>query len=242
MALTVVSKKKLVGRWAMRFNTKFLLVFFMFLMLGMSFYRYNPDTGQWEKLDGLNPYGSAEGLGDSVSGYCNKSIWEINVSTKAKVEIPEFNFSKIAVPVTSNIEILPDGTFRVPTHQYAEWKIIIKISSNNPIDNVVVKDTFEPQLGVQDPPLYVSQGTVNYTYGPGQMYHTYITWIIGNNFSGEAELILKVYTKLNPGGKQEFTSPGTYYLNKGATLNYTIGGTGYSITTGEILVIAYGEK
>jgi len=208
----------------------------MFLTLGMSFYRYDPKTGQWVKLEGLNPYGSAEALGDSVGGYCNKEVWEIRVSSKAKVEIPEFSFTKIAIPVTSNIEILPDGKFRVPLKQYAEWKIIIRISSTDPIDDVVIVDTFEPQLGVQDPPLYVSQGTVSYTYSPGQAKKTTVTWTIGDNFSGDAELILKVYTKLNPGGQQAYTSPGTYYLNKGARLNYTIGGTGYSVTTGEILV------
>jgi len=221
----------------MRFSIKLILIFFVFLALGMSFYRYNPETGQWEKLEGLNPYGSAEALGDSISGYCNKGVWEIKMSTKAIVEIPEFSFTKIAVPVTTNITILPDGKFMVPLKEYAEWKIIIKISSTNPIDNVVIKDTFEPQLGVQDPPLYVSQGTVTYSYSPGQAKKTTVTWTLGNNFSGDAELILKVYTKLNPGGQQEYTSSGTYYLNKGATLNYKLGGTIYSVTTGEMLVI-----
>ncbi|MGB9681458.1 MAG: hypothetical protein ACP5K2_05675 [bacterium] len=219
----------------MRFNIKFLLIFFMFLTLGMSLYRYDASTGQWVKLEGLNEYGSAEALGESVSGYCNKRTWEIKVSTKAMVEVPEFSFTKIAVPITSNIEILPNGTFKVPLKQYAEWKIIIRLSSTIPIDNVVVTDIFQPQLGIQDPPIKVSRGTVNYTPGPGRQ--TTITWTIGNNFSGDAELILKVYTKLNPGGQQEYTSPGTYYLNKGATLNYTLGETRYSVTTGEILVI-----
>ncbi|MCX7796547.1 MAG: hypothetical protein N2380_08525 [bacterium] len=223
----------------MRFNVKFILIFFIFLTLGMSFYRYDPKTGQWIKLEGLNEYGEVSPIGNGDSGYCNKAAWEIRVSSRAKVEIPEFSFTKIAIPITSNIETLPDGTFRVPLKEYAEWKIIIKISSTSPIDDVVIVDIFQPQLGVQNPPLYVSQGTVGYEYGPGQMYHTKVTWTIGDNFSGNAELQLKVYTKLNPGGQQEYTSKGTYYLNKGATLNYTIGGTGYSVTTGEILVIAY---
>ncbi|MBC7320392.1 hypothetical protein H5T89_07080 [bacterium] len=226
----------------MGFKSKLFLVLLLLLSLGMSFYRYNTETGQWESLEGLNPYGSAEALGDSISGYCNKGTWEISVSTKAVIEVPEFSFVKIAVPVTTNIEILPDGIFRIPTHQYAEWKIIVKISSTNPIDDVVIKDIFEPQLGVQDPPIYISQGTVNYTYSPGQMKKVTVIWTIGDSFSGDAELILKVYTKPNPAGNQEFTSPGTYYLNKGATLNYTLGGTGYSVTTEEILVTAYGEK
>lgn len=226
----------------MRFNVKLILVFFMFLILGMSFYRYDPETGQWIKIEGsdINIYGSAEALGNSVSGYCNKWVWEVKVSSRVAVEIPpEFSFTKTAVPVTPNIETLPDGSFRVPLKEYVEWKIIIRVSSSDPIDAVIIKDIFEPQLGVQDPPLYVSQGTVSYEYGPGQMYHTTVTWTIGNNFSGEAELILRVYTRLNPGNQQEYTSVGTYYLNKGATLNYTIGGTGYSVTKGEILVVVY---
>jgi hypothetical protein len=221
----------------MRFSIKLILIFFVFLALGMSFYRYNPDAGQWEKLEEPNPYGSAEALGDGVSGYCNKGVWEIKVSTRATVEIPEFGFTKIAVPVTTNITILPDGKFMVPLKEYAEWKIIIRLSSTNKISNVVITDTFDPQLGVGDPPIRVSQGTVTYSYSPGKAKKTTVTWILGNNFSGEAELTLRVYTKRNPGGQQEYTSPGTYYLNKGATLNYTLGGTAYSVTTGEILVV-----
>lgn len=222
----------------MRFNIKLILVFFMFLMLGMSFYRYDPETGQWIKIEGsdINIYGSAEALGNSVSGYCNKWVWEIGVSSRVKVEIPpEFSFTKTAVPVTPNIETLPDGKFSVPLKEYAEWKIIIKVSSTDPIDAVVIKDIFQPQLGVQT--FSVSQGAVSYYPGPG--LQTTITWTIGNNFSGEAELMLKVYTKLNSGVQQEYTSIGSYYLNKGATLNYTIGGTGYSVTKGEILVVVY---
>ncbi len=46
---------------------------------------------------------------------------------------------------------------------------------------------------------------------------THLYWDLGN-LENEAELIIKIATRKNPAGKQEFTSPGTYFLNEGAWL------------------------
>lgn len=218
---------------------KFLLgILILFVTVGMSFYRYDSETGQWVEITGLNEYGSVEAAGESVSGYCNKPFWDVGISVKAKIEIPEFSFTKTAEAVTPNIETLPDGTFRVPNHQYAEWRITIQITSDSPIDNVVVTDNFGGEFGVASPPIYTSTGIAEITY-QGATQKAFLTWTLGNNFSGTATLILKVYTDINPGGQQEFTSAKKHLLNSGAVLNYSVGNTNYMVKTPSIEVISY---
>jgi hypothetical protein len=215
------------------------LVFLLFLVilvscLGIDMYRY--DRGQWIKLPALNEYGSVETIGEETRGYCNKSVWDIGVSVSASIETPpNLRFSKQAVAVTPNIEILPDGTFRVPNNQYAEWQVTIQLISDSPIDNVVVEDNFGGEFGVEL--ISVSKGAVEFNYS-GATKKVSIKWIIGDDFSNTATLILKVYTDKNPANKQEFTSRGSYSLNSGAVLKYRIGNTGYSIKTPSIKVRA----
>jgi len=48
-----------------------------------------------------------------------------------------------------------------------------------------------------------------------------VTWYIGSLASGESAWVdLQVETDINPGGKQEFTSCGEYYLNSGAVVKW----------------------
>jgi hypothetical protein len=215
------------------------LVFLFFLVilvscLGVDMYRY--DRGQWIKLSEPNEYGSVEIVGESVSGYCNKSNWDIGVSVSASIETsPNLRFSKQAVAVTPNIEILPDGNFRVPLRQYTEWQVLITLTSDSVMDNVVIEDRFGGEFGVEL--ISVSRGTVEFGYS-GVTKKVSIKWIIGDDFSNTATLILKVYTDKNPANRQEFTSRGSYSLNSGAVLKYRIGNSGYSISTPSIRVRA----
>ena len=53
-------------------------------------------------------------------------------------------------------------------------------------------------------------------------------------------LTMLVWTKLNPSGRQEYTSPGTYTLNSGPTMKWLDeGGHQYSAEAPSILVEAY---
>lgn len=218
---------------------KFLLgILILFVAVGMSFYRYDSETGQWIEITGVNEYGSVEMIGEEVGGYCNKPFWDAGISVKAKIEILEFSFTKTAEAVTPNIEKLPDGTFMVPNHQYAEWRIKIEVTSDSPIDSVVIEDNFGGEFGVESPPIYISAGTAEITY-QGMTQKAFLTWTLGNNFSGTATLILKVYTDINPGGQQEFTSAKRHTLNSGAVLKYRVGNTNYMIKTPSIEVISY---
>ena len=56
-----------------------------------------------------------------------------------------------------------------------------------------------------------------------------------------AWLDLIVTTKRNPGGKQEFTSCGSYVMNSGATLKYELNGVQMSATSGTIKVQAVSQ-
>lgn len=222
----------------MRFKKFLLGILILFVTVGMSFYRYDSETGQWIEITGVNEYGSVEAIGEGIGGYCNKSFWDAGVSVRAKIEILEFRFIKIAEAVTPNIEKLPDGTFKVPNHQYAEWRITIQVASDNPIDNVIVTDNFGGEFGVESPPIYISTGTAEITY-QGASQKAFLTWTLGNNFSGIATLILKVYTDINPGGQQEFTSAKRHTLNSGAVLKYGVGNTNYMIKAPSIEVVSY---
>lgn len=226
----------------MRFRKLLLAVLILSMTIGATFYRYDPETQSWIKLEGLNEYGSVELIGEKISGYCNKSVWDIGVSIKAKIETPPgFSFIKTAEAVTSNITTLPDGTFRVPNKQEAEWRVTIEIISDEPIDNVVIEDNFGGEFGVAQNPIYKSAGTVEISY-KGETQKAFLRWTLGNNFSGKATLILKVYTDRNPAGRQEFTASKEHILNSGAVLHYTVGNTNYTVTVPNFIrVISYGS-
>jgi hypothetical protein len=61
----------------------------------------------------------------------------------------------------------------------------------------------------------------------GNSCKVHFMWTIGDMTADETEVIyLVISTDLNPGGKQEFTSPGTYFLNSGATVKAFIEANG----------------
>lgn len=67
--------------------------------------------------------------------------------------------------------------------------------------------------------------------GKGKMGATHLTWLVGN-LTGDAELTMRIATRQNPAGKQEFTSPGNYSLNDGAWLKAISCSTGEKIEEG----------
>jgi len=223
----------------MKIKKILLTVLVLFLTLGMKFYRYNPQTGQWVELTELNEYGSVEVAGEGNGGYCNKSVWDAGVSVKTTFEVPpELSFTKTAEAVTSNITTLPDGTFKVPNKQYAEWQVRIELTSDSTINSVIVTDNFGGEFGVEL--ISVSRGSVDFEY-QGETHKVQLEWTIGDNFSGTATLLLKVYTDKNSAGKQEFTSSGTHILNSGSVLKYRVGNTQHSVTVPKIEVISNGS-
>jgi uncharacterized repeat protein (TIGR01451 family) len=132
----------------------------------------------------------------------------------------------------------PDEVF---THTYNEWELKITVANlgdSCTLNDVTVHDVLPAELELLD--YSPTQGTLDIRKpGKGKMGSTHLTWYVGhlgspNAFCGpyQAELILKIATTQNPAGKQEFTSPGVYSLNDGATAKATVVETGEKITAG----------
>lgn len=67
----------------------------------------------------------------------------------------------------------------------------------------------------------------------GESLGAHLKWDVGSMDEGDVrEVYLTVSTDTNPDGLQEFTSPGTYFLNSGATAEGIVESTGKP-TTGE---------
>ncbi|MFW9787546.1 MAG: vWA domain-containing protein [Candidatus Thorarchaeota archaeon] len=102
-----------------------------------------------------------------------------------------------------------------------QWSLVIEVT--NPygytMNDVVIKDRFGGEIQI-DEEVSISHGTWSFAT-KGKSEKVFLTWDIGALGSGEtARLILLVSTDLNPAGKQEYTKPGVYDLNSGATLKF----------------------
>jgi hypothetical protein len=108
--------------------------------------------------------------------------------------------------------------------------IISGATPNNSYEKVVVYDVLPAELELLEYEL--TQGTLTVTKkGKGKMGATHLYWDVGN-LENDAELIIKIATRKNPAGKQEFTSPGRYLLNDGASVEGTDSSTGKTIKVG----------
>lgn len=116
----------------------------------------------------------------------------------------------------------PDSLYTVPSGTYEQWGVLITVQNGNnlPITNVRVSDRFGGEFGVTDPPMAISQGTVQYSYS-GATNKVSIFWDVGTIAAhSSVSLWLKVYTDVNPGGQQEFTSCGPHTMNSGAVAKW----------------------
>ena len=120
---------------------------------------------------------------------------------------------------------------RVPVETCVVWMVTIAINNNHdyPMQDVVVTDHFGAELAVavwDVEPLSSWDVVVDpktHTRPDGTTFETQyrVTWYVGTLLPGEgATLDLLVWTKLNPAGKQEYTSPGDYTLNSGPTMKW----------------------
>jgi len=130
-------------------------------------------------------------------------------------------------------KILISGNTTVPIETNQRWTMRIEITNYGSEKEFTVKDVIPAEFEV-----YLNQTSAtdgNYTFvkqGGGNMGSIHMTWVVTVG-QGESEYIdITIYTKLNPAGHQEFTSPGFYNLNDGAEL------IGYNIKTPAIVVEA----
>ncbi|MHA1562354.1 MAG: hypothetical protein ACTSPA_09545, partial [Promethearchaeota archaeon] len=105
-----------------------------------------------------------------------------------------------------------------------QWTLVLELT--NPYDytmtDVKITDNFGAEIEIDEQfPLTISHGTVSYTI-KGKSDKVFLTWDIGDLDPGEkAKLYLLISTDLNPAGQQEYSSPGIFELNSGATLKFS---------------------
>jgi uncharacterized repeat protein (TIGR01451 family) len=137
------------------------------------------------------------------------------------------------------------------TDTYYEWELLITIENTGGslATDVLVQDVLPAELGLLE--ISVTEGNVS-TFGSGgtgtrsapggdgigPLRATHITWEVGTLEPGQAEqLYMRICTRLNPAGHQEFTSPGIYSLNDGAYAQGLDTSTGDWISAGPTLPI-----
>src|SRR3972149_6116122 len=148
----------------------------------------------------------------------------------------------------------PNGIIEVG--EEVQWRIRIVVGNGFApgsapgvvFENVVVTDNLGAELELDSggtPPwywtgpadtLYPQKGTASYTTS-GTSDKVKIEWNVGTLSYGEfVDLVFYVSTDINPAGKQEYTTEGTYYLNSGPTMKYRIDGKQYSLEMNTIMI------
>ncbi len=121
---------------------------------------------------------------------------------------------------------LISGDLEVPTHTYEQWTFRITVTSPDVARNLTIKDVVPGEFDIDS--IVPSAGTYSVAQ-TGAAHH--ITWNVEVPADGSAHLDVTIHTKLNPAGKQEFTSCGEYPLNEGAEIvDYDIKSNGINVT------------
>ncbi|NJE11213.1 hypothetical protein [Thermococcus sp. MAR1] len=118
------------------------------------------------------------------------------------------------------------GELEVPAHTYQQWTFRISVTSPELARNLTIKDVVPGEFDIDS--IVPSAGTYSVVQ-TGAAHH--ITWNVEVPADGSAHLDVTIHTKLNPAGKQEFTSCGEYPLNEGAEIEgYEIRSDGINVT------------
>jgi hypothetical protein len=126
---------------------------------------------------------------------------------------------------TAELVSTGDGDMLVEVGEESVWLTTIYLINDQgaPMTDVVVKDNLGGELEI-DSFVWISKGDVT-LITKGATNKIQLTWNVGDLALGEmAWLVFYVSTDTNPAGKQEYTSPGDYWLNSGPTMKYKIYG------------------
>jgi hypothetical protein len=142
----------------------------------------------------------------------------------------------------------------VPLNTFVAWYLTITVTNNHGHDllGVTVKDRLGAELMLLDADkstpeideVGISQGDWSY-YTKGNSDKVFLFWDVGDLGPGEsATLTIGIGTDENPSGRQEYTTPGCYWLNSGATAKWIdpTDGLQYSTSSNQIKVIVVGEE
>jgi hypothetical protein len=178
---------------------------------------------------------------------------DTTVSNNVLVEIQLPCFPLMSLGVSDDLLILvyegatlskaADGPDVVIVGTNVSWEFTFIVKNNFDYDMVdaILKDNFGAELDyIPDSVMFNLLTETEIVYSKGAMKQVRLEWSIEQIVEGEAYMLqMTVYTKLNPAGMQEYTSPDCYALNSGATLKwYDDQGKKHSLETGSIWVMA----
>lgn len=242
-----------MGRWSYGKGWRWFIMFCFIVTFGMAFtltgptvdgsgetavFAFDAVSGVWRPVAAGDERVGVSFAGKPLSGACNKESWPNQIKVRTEVHPFKEDFVKTAAPLTNNIQVLPDGSFQVPMFQPASWRLTIKVTNNHfqAMKDVRVIDNFGAEFGVE--PAKPSHGNVEIAL-TGNSEKAHLVWVVGDLPAGEtAQLYLTVTTDCNPAGRQEFTSPGKYELNPGATLFCRLNGVKREQSSGPLYVYA----
>ncbi|MBE8539708.1 hypothetical protein [Geoglobus acetivorans] len=137
------------------------------------------------------------------------AVW---ANGSARVETCTIN---ITDPTLEIEKVLLSGnkSVRMGEKEYWTYRIVLKNYGSDEL--LTVKDVVPAEFEVIG--FNQSSGNVTVTQtGHGMMGASKILWIVN---AGDVEYLdVEISTKMNPAGKQEFTSPGEYCMNNGAEI------------------------
>jgi outer membrane protein assembly factor BamB len=132
-----------------------------------------------------------------------------------------------------------DGDGIIETGEETSFVLIITVTNNdlnNPMNDVTVRDRLGGELETDDPGAFV----VSEPSGKNQKNRTdklFLTWEVGVLGPGESQTTtIIVSTDINPGGHQEYSEAGIYYLNSGVSAKGLLLNEQVSATSDPIMI------
>ncbi|MFQ6104525.1 MAG: hypothetical protein ACE5OP_09565 [Candidatus Glassbacteria bacterium] len=101
------------------------------------------------------------------------------------------------------------------------WRVVVVLRAldENGVQDIEIKDTFPAEYEIERYATTLGEATVEPVGGGNSA--TRVEWEVEDLPQGTtARLVMLVSTRLNPGGNQEFTSPGIYDLNPGVNAEW----------------------
>src|SRR3990170_4674519 len=175
---------------------------------------------------------SGAGYSDNPPYYVgHKYYWWIKITVKANVALT-------GVTVYDNLgaELMIEGICKTPKYNPYDWDFSY---SPYALNGGVVVSGLNSKSGKlnSDGIDFGSQPYMFDIYWTGQSVKVHFKWYIGSMSAGSTKTIyLVVSTDTNPSGKQEYTSPGCYALNSGATVKARYNGAQVSATASSIWI------